>query len=76
MARTSVKIRKFYHFTMNILLFQRFFIHFYNVDDLIRCVLPYHEHNYFTRAIQMLRLSDKHNAAWTWLESAQVNLFL
>ena len=61
---------------MNILLFQRFFIHFYNVDDLIRCVLPYHEHNYFTRAIQMLRLSDKHNAAWTWLESAQVNLFL
>ena len=40
----------------------------------MRCILPYHEHNYFTRAIQMFRLTDKQNAAWVWLESAQVNL--
>lgn len=52
----------------------RFFIHFYNIDDLIRCILPYHEHNYFTRAIQMLRFSDK-NGAWTWLEAAQVIIY-
>lgn len=39
----------------------------------MRCILPYHEHNYFTRAIQMFRLTDKQNAAWAWLESAQVN---
>ncbi len=51
----------------------RFFIHFYNVDDLIRCILPYHEHNYFTRAIQMFRFNDKHTS-WSWLESAQVKL--
>ncbi|CAF2088985.1 unnamed protein product [Rotaria magnacalcarata] len=51
-------------------LVHRFFIHFYNVDDLIRCILPYHEHNYFTRAVQMLRLSDK-QSTWIWLESAQ-----
>ncbi|CAF0784428.1 unnamed protein product [Adineta steineri] len=51
-------------------LVHRFFIHFYNVDDLIRCVLPYHEHNYFTRAIQMFRLNEKNNN-WGWLESAQ-----
>lgn len=38
----------------------------------MRCILPYHEHNYFTRAIQMFRLNDKQNAAWIWLESAQV----
>ncbi|CAF5108799.1 unnamed protein product [Rotaria sp. Silwood1] len=51
-------------------LVHRFFIHFYNVDDLMRCILPYHEHNYFTRAIQMFRFNDKHSA-WNWLESAQ-----
>ncbi|CAF1260717.1 unnamed protein product [Adineta ricciae] len=51
-------------------LIHRFFIHFYNVDDLMRCILPYHEHNYFARAIQMFRLNEK-NSNWAWLKSAQ-----
>jgi len=37
----------------------------------MRCILPYHEHNYFTRAVQMFRLNDK-QSAWSWLEPAQV----
>lgn len=39
----------------------------------MRCILPYHEHNYFTRAVQMLRLNDK-LSSWTWLEPAQVKI--
>ena len=39
----------------------------------MRCILPYHEHNYFTRAIQMFRLNDAGNN-WAWLELAQVGL--
>ncbi|CAF0748543.1 unnamed protein product [Didymodactylos carnosus] len=52
-------------------LVHRFYIHFYNVDDLIRCILPYHEHNYFVRAIQMLRFNSKHTTMWSWLSLAQ-----
>lgn len=37
----------------------------------MRCILPYHEHNYFVRAIQMIRLNEN-QTSWSWLESAQV----
>ena len=70
MARASVGKKVNFDFVKEHFL-RRFFIHFYNIDDLMRCILPYHEHNYFTRAIQMLRFNDTHTS-WSWLESAQV----
>lgn len=52
-------------------LVHRFFIHFYNVDELMRCIFPYHEHNYFVRALQMIRFNDR-PGSWNWLEPSQV----
>ena len=41
----------------------------------MRCILPYHEHNYFARAIQMFRLNEK-NSNWAWLKSPQVKVII
>ena len=49
----------------------RYQIHLYNVNDMFMCVLPYHETNYFVRALQMLNLENRNGSVgvslWTWL---------
>ncbi|XP_071799913.1 HEAT repeat-containing protein 1-like [Asterias amurensis] len=51
-------------------LIYRFNIHQYNIDDLLRCVIPYHDTNIFVRVVQLLDLSNKTNK-WHWLQSLQ-----
>ncbi|KAK8773577.1 hypothetical protein V5799_011890 [Amblyomma americanum] len=51
-------------------LIYRFHVHQYNVDALLRCVLPFHETRVFARALQLLDLSDK-TSKWHWLHCLQ-----
>ena len=40
-------------------LVYRYHIHEYNIGDMFMCVMPYHETNYFVRALQMLNIESK-----------------
>ncbi|XP_064652664.1 HEAT repeat-containing protein 1-like [Lineus longissimus] len=51
-------------------LVYRYHIHFYNIDDLLMCILPYHETKIFVRAVQLLKLDDSTNR-WHWLQPIQ-----
>ncbi|XP_063963180.1 HEAT repeat-containing protein 1-like [Lytechinus pictus] len=51
-------------------LVYRFHIHDYNTDELMMCVLPYHETKIFVRAVQLLSLKNK-KGRWNWLEPIQ-----
>jgi hypothetical protein len=50
-------------------LVYRYSIHTYNFNELFMCILPYHETNYFVRALQMLNLetTSPANQLWQWL---------
>jgi U3 small nucleolar RNA-associated protein 10 len=50
-------------------LVYKYKVHVYNVDDVFMCVLPYHDTNYFVRALQLIDFSDEFNnaATWSWL---------
>lgn len=50
-------------------LLQRFDIHLYNPNDLMKCVLPYHEDKIFIRVVQLLDLQN--DDRWKWLLSLQ-----
>lgn len=45
-------------------------MHFYNIDDLLMCTLPYHDSNIFIRVLQILNLSSP-KSKWHWLEQVQ-----
>ncbi|XP_074642790.1 HEAT repeat-containing protein 1-like [Tubulanus polymorphus] len=51
-------------------LIYRYHIHWYNVDELMQCILPYHEANIFVRAVQLIKLEDPANK-WHWLHHIQ-----
>lgn len=51
-------------------LIHRFHIHLYNPDNLVGCVLPYHETKLFVRVIQLLKISDPTHR-WHWLHPIQ-----
>eukprot|EP00741_Cyanophora_paradoxa_P024508 tig00022075_g23663.t1 len=42
-------------------LVRRFKVNEYNVNDVMRCILPYHETNIFVRVVQILRLPGRFN---------------
>ncbi|NXM69175.1 HEAT1 protein, partial [Serilophus lunatus] len=48
-------------------LIHRFHIHLYNQDNLIGCVLPYHETNLFVRVIQLLNIKSPTHK-WHWMD--------
>ena len=55
-------------------LVYRYQIHNYNLKEMLMCLLPYHETNYFVRALQMIDLSDsnlENIRLWNWLEDNQ-----
>ncbi|XP_060070386.1 HEAT repeat-containing protein 1-like [Ylistrum balloti] len=52
-------------------LIYRYHIHQYNVDQLVMCVLPYHESKTFVRVIQLLPLDAKTASKWDWLKPIQ-----
>ena len=59
-------------------LVYRYQIHNYNMNELFMCLLPYHETNYFVRALQMLNLEENINSSkdhhlWSWLAENQKN---
>ena len=51
-------------------LIRRFRIHVFNVDDLICCVLPFHETNLFARVLSTITL-NKQTEQWGWLSQAR-----
>ena len=51
-------------------LIRRFGVQIYNVNQLVCCILPYHETKLFARVIQILSISDP-SAKWHWLEPLQ-----
>ncbi|KAF4800678.1 hypothetical protein TURU_041932 [Turdus rufiventris] len=52
-------------------LIHRFHIHLYNQDNLIGCVLPYHETNLFVRVIQLLDIKSPTHK-WHWMDPIRV----
>ncbi|CAH1776175.1 unnamed protein product [Owenia fusiformis] len=51
-------------------LIYRYQMHIYNIDELLMCILPYHETKIFTRAIQLIKL-DNPASRWHWLSPIQ-----
>lgn len=60
--------------TWNLFYICRFDIHLYNPNDLMKCVLPYHEDKIFIRVVQLLDLQN--DDRWKWLLSLQVGCFV
>ncbi|GAB1603094.1 HEAT repeat-containing protein 1-like [Argonauta hians] len=53
-------------------LIQRFNINYYNVNELMLCVLPYHEDKLFVQVVRLFSLSKK-DQKWGWLSDVQKN---
>lgn len=53
-------------------LIRTFRINYYNVDDIMKCILPYHDTLMFARIVQLLPLKNK-SSFWYWLCSSQKN---
>ena len=51
-------------------LIRRFRINLFNVDDLICCVLPFHETNLFARVLSTITL-NKQTEKWDWLSQTK-----
>ncbi|XP_070562669.1 HEAT repeat-containing protein 1-like [Ptychodera flava] len=51
-------------------LINRFHIHLYNVDDIMMCIIPYHDTKIFVRMLQLLPISEETNK-WNWLHPLQ-----
>ncbi|KAL3243168.1 hypothetical protein MRX96_002399 [Rhipicephalus microplus] len=51
-------------------LVYRFHVHEFNMDAILRCILPFHETRVFARALQLLDLSSK-TSKWHWLHCLQ-----
>ncbi|CAM6083052.1 unnamed protein product [Calypogeia fissa] len=49
-------------------LIRRYKIQVYNVEDVVLCVLPYHETSLFVRVVQLLQIK---NTRWQFLEAVQ-----
>lgn len=42
-------------------------VHVFNIQDVFACILPYHETNYFVRALQLIDLESESASLWSWL---------
>lgn len=51
-------------------LIRVFRINSYNVDDVMQCILPYHDTVLFARIVQLLPLKNK-SSFWHWLRASQ-----
>ncbi|XP_019632440.1 PREDICTED: HEAT repeat-containing protein 1-like [Branchiostoma belcheri] len=51
-------------------LINRFHIHRFNTDDLVACVLPYHQTKMFVRVVQLLKIEQPTNR-WNWMAAIQ-----
>ena len=57
------------HKTLEWLVY-KYQIHYYNINDLMMCILPYYENQLFIRAIQMISNLEQ-NLLWAWLVNNQ-----
>ncbi|KAH9508113.1 hypothetical protein Btru_054745 [Bulinus truncatus] len=46
----------------------RYNVHLRNVDELMMCVLPYHDQQPFVMALRLLRMNSNECLKWKWLE--------
>ncbi|XWS60132.1 hypothetical protein CRYUN_Cryun07bG0008200 [Craigia yunnanensis] len=51
-------------------LIRRFRIHVYNIEDLVLCVLPYHDTHAFVRIVQLINTG---NSKWKFLDGVKVS---
>ncbi|KAK6179629.1 hypothetical protein SNE40_011943 [Patella caerulea] len=58
------------HKTLEWLIY-RYQIHVYNMNDVMLCILPYHESKIFVRVLQLLKLDSKTRTMWDWLQPIQ-----
>ncbi|RNA28958.1 HEAT repeat-containing 1 [Brachionus plicatilis] len=58
------------HKTLEWLVY-RYQVHIYNINDLFMCILPYHETNFFVRALQLIDFKSSDAKLWSWLEENQ-----
>ncbi|KAI8486289.1 HEAT repeat-containing protein 1 [Branchiostoma belcheri] len=54
-------------------LINRFHIHRFNTDDLVACVLPYHQTKMFVRVVQLLKIEQPTNR-WNWMAAIQCGI--
>ncbi|XP_041360165.1 HEAT repeat-containing protein 1-like [Gigantopelta aegis] len=52
-------------------LIYRYHIQLYNVDDLMLCILPYHETKIFVRTVQLINFDSRTASKWDWLSPLQ-----
>ena len=56
-------------------LIYRYQVHTYNLNEMFMCILPYHETNYFLRALQLIDFNasslSKAHRLWEWLAENQ-----
>ncbi|CAF0714899.1 unnamed protein product [Brachionus calyciflorus] len=52
-------------------LVYRYQVHIYNINEIFMCILPYHETNYFVRALQLIDFKNQEAKLWSWLEENQ-----
>ncbi|XP_071954262.1 HEAT repeat-containing protein 1-like [Antedon mediterranea] len=51
-------------------LVHRFHVYHYNIEGLMRCILPYYETNIFVRILQLIDITDP-TSHWHWLQPLQ-----
>ncbi|GMJ01001.1 hypothetical protein like AT3G06530 [Hibiscus trionum] len=51
-------------------LIRRYKIHVYNIEDLVLCVLPYHDTHVFVRIVQLINTG---NSKWKFLDGVKVS---
>ncbi|XWS47705.1 hypothetical protein CRYUN_Cryun13aG0007100 [Craigia yunnanensis] len=51
-------------------LIRRYKIHIYNIEDLVLCVLPYHDTHAFVRIVQLINTG---NSKWKFLDGVKVS---
>eukprot|EP00026_Physarum_polycephalum_P000142 Phypoly_transcript_00142.p1 GENE.Phypoly_transcript_00142~~Phypoly_transcript_00142.p1 ORF type:complete len:2127 (+),score=276.73 Phypoly_transcript_00142:96-6476(+) len=52
-------------------LIRHYMVYTYNVDDVLACILPYHETQLFVRMVQMINLWRPQNKKWQFLQPIQ-----
>lgn len=53
-------------------LIRRYSIHLFNTDDIMACILPYHQSNQFVRILQVLPITQQ-RSRWNWLKNNRIN---
>ena len=53
-------------------LIRRYSVHLFNTDDIMACILPYHQSNQFVRILQVLPIMQQ-RSRWNWLKNNRIS---